>query len=132
MTKEELEHIQNVCRQWLAQPGTASNSHLTISAGGALTRTVELVAKTLLTFDNVLFKSALDAKTGAIYTGFARQPDGTEEFFDTPYEKMEKMANVVPPALEAGREAVPRGGTSGSGRPQYRAGRGCPPEGPGR
>lgn len=83
MTQEELEHIQSVCRGWLRQPGTANRSRLTIPSGGALPRTIEVVAGSLLTFDNVLIVSALDAETGACYTTMLAPQGKPEEFIDT-------------------------------------------------
>jgi len=88
MTKEELEHIQAVTCGWLKKPGTGKGSRLTIPAGGALSRTVEVSVSALLTFDNVLIMSANDSETGICYTKLIRQADGLEEVFDTPFEKI--------------------------------------------
>jgi hypothetical protein len=88
VTEVELEQIQLVCRDWLLRPDTSNGSCLTISAGGALFRTVELNVSALLTFDNVLIMSANDSETGICYTKLIRQADGLEEVFNTPFEKI--------------------------------------------
>jgi len=68
MTCEELEYIQTFCHQWLREPGASHASRRTIPAGGPLSHPVELEISGLLTFDNVLIKSAIDLKTGTCYT----------------------------------------------------------------
>jgi len=88
MTKEGLEQIQSVCREWLQRVGTSQQSRLTIPAAAALSRPVELKINAFLTFDNVLIMSADDAETGACYAKVIRQPDGTEEIFDTPLDRV--------------------------------------------
>jgi len=67
MTCEELEYIQTFCHQWLREPGASHASRRTIPAGGPLSHPVELEISGLLTFDNVLIKSAIDLKTGTCY-----------------------------------------------------------------
>lgn len=98
MTDEELKHIQAVCRGWLRQPGTANRSRMTIPAGGALSRTVEVVVGSLLTFDNVLFMAALDAETSACYTTMIVPQGQPEEFIDTPLDKF--LAYSTPPVQQ--------------------------------
>ena len=88
MTKEELKQIQSICREWLRQPDTAKDSRLSIPAGDALSRAFALRVSALLTFDNVLILSANDAETGVCYAKLIREPDGAEEIFDTPFEKI--------------------------------------------
>jgi hypothetical protein len=87
MTKEELEYTQAACREWLQQPAPATNRTI-ISAGGPLSRPVEVERSGILTFDNVLITSAVDAETGVCYTKLIEQPGGASEFFDTPFEKI--------------------------------------------
>jgi len=96
MTQEELEYIQTVCRAWLKQPDTSQESRLVVPQGDSLSRAVELEVKALLTFDDVLIKSAADAETGANYTRMLSQPNGPDEFFDTPFEMITVPA--PPPA----------------------------------
>jgi hypothetical protein len=82
MTRAELEHIQTVCHEWLRQPGVAQDSRRTISSS-ALSRPVELKITGLLTFDDVLITSVMDAETGICYTKLI-----AGEFFDTPFESI--------------------------------------------
>ena len=86
MTKEELEQIQSVCRDWLRQPGVANGSRLIIPAGGAVSRTVELEVSSLLTFDNVTITSAVDADTGVCYSKLIAGQGESGETIDTPLE----------------------------------------------
>ncbi len=88
MTEAELAHIQAVCHEWLRQPGTAKHSRMTIPAGGALSRAVELKISALLTFDNVLIMSAVDAETGACYTKLIGRQGEPGEFIDTPLDQI--------------------------------------------
>lgn len=87
MTKEEHEHIQIVCRGWMRQEATGKDSRLTIPPGGALTRMVDVKIEAVLTFDNVLITSAVDAETGVCYTRLIRKPEEPGMFFDTPFEQ---------------------------------------------
>jgi hypothetical protein len=87
MTKEELEYIQAACREWLRQRAPATNRTI-LPAVGPLSRPVEVERSGILTFDNVLITSAVDAETGVCYTKLIEQPDGLSEFFDTAFEKI--------------------------------------------
>jgi hypothetical protein len=103
MTKEELEYIQAACRVWLQQPGPAK-SRTVIPASGPLSRQMEIERSGILTFDNVLITSAVDAETGVCYTKLIEQPDGSSEFFDTAWEEIapdRSAANVSEPAMRA-------------------------------
>jgi hypothetical protein len=62
MNNEELQHIQAFCHKWLREPGASHASRRTILAGGALSHPIELEISELLTFENVLIRSAIDAK----------------------------------------------------------------------
>jgi hypothetical protein len=86
MTYEQLNYIQNACREWLREAG--SGSRTLIPANGPLSRPVEVELKGILTFDNVRITSAVDAETGICYTKLIEQPDGLSQFFDTPFEKL--------------------------------------------
>jgi hypothetical protein len=88
MTKAELEHIQTMCREWLRQPGVSQDSRRTISSSSALSRAVELKITGLLTFDDVLITSVIDAETGTCYTKLIARPGEAGEFFDTPFESI--------------------------------------------
>lgn len=99
---------------------------MTIPAAGALSHTVEVVAGSLLTFDNVLFVAALDAETGDCYTTLISPQGKPGDFIDTPLDKFtEKPATpeqFFPAALRATqkryREAMelqPAGSDVGSG-----------------
>src|ERR1043166_5819722 len=105
MTNEELKHIQTVCHGWLRQPGTANKSRMTIPAGGALSRSVEVVVGSLLTFDDVLIMAALDAETGASYTALIAPRGKPGEFIDTPLAKFTEQPAIpeqfFPAALRA-------------------------------
>ncbi|HEV7680795.1 MAG TPA: hypothetical protein VGO68_01635 [Pyrinomonadaceae bacterium] len=106
MTKEELEYIQAVCREWLQQPSAAS-SKTVIAAAGPLSQPVEVERSGILTFDNVLITSAVDTETGVCYTKLIKQPDGLSEFFDTPSEKIaadENPVTVSEPAIRTTRK----------------------------
>jgi hypothetical protein len=95
MTKAELEHIQQVCREWLRQPGTSQASRLTVPSSEALRDPIELEIKAILTFDNVLITSAVDAKTGVCYTKLIASPGEEGVFFDTPFAQID-LATAVP------------------------------------
>lgn len=88
MTKAELEHIQSVCHEWLRQPGLSRDSRRTISSSSTLSRDVELKITGLLTFDDVLITSVIDAETGTCYTKLIARPGEAGEFFDTPFESI--------------------------------------------
>ncbi len=95
MTKPELEYIQTVCHDWLRQPGTANDSRRTISPSSALSRTVQLKITVLLTFDDVLIKSVVDAETGACYTKLIANSVEAGEFIDTPFESIAPDTAIV-------------------------------------
>ena len=88
MTEAKLEHIQAVCRGWLRQSDTSTDSRMTIPAGGALSRTIEIKISALLTFDNVLIMSAVDAETGACYTKLIGRQGEPGELIDTPLDQI--------------------------------------------
>jgi hypothetical protein len=96
MTKDELEQIQSICRQWMSEPTTHAESRLTIPSGVVLPRTMLIELKGLLTFDNVRILSAVDADTGVCYTkqiGNLHEP-GT--FIDTPFDMSDSGVNDIP------------------------------------
>ena len=86
MTKEELEQVQTICHEWLRQPGTANGSRMTIPAGSELSHPVELEARSLLTFDNVMITSAVDAATGVCYSKLIARAGEQGELLDAPLE----------------------------------------------
>jgi hypothetical protein len=88
MTKAELEYIQTMCHEWLRQPGVSQDSRRTISSSSALSRAVELKITGLLTFDDVLITSVIDAETGTCYTKLIARPGEAGEFIDTPFESI--------------------------------------------
>ena len=88
MTKAELEYIQTICHDWLRQPGVSQDSRMTIPSSSALSRAVELKITGLLTFDDVLITSVIDAETGTCYTQLIARPGEAGEFFDTPFESI--------------------------------------------
>lgn len=105
MTQAELEHIQQVCHEWLRQSGSSKGSRLTVPASDELRDPVELEIKSILTFDNVLITSAVDSNTGTCYTKLITSPGEDGVFFDTPFEQIAAAAlprEVKPePALRA-------------------------------
>ena len=106
MTNEELEHIQAFCHQWLREPGASHASRRTIPAGGALSHPIELEISELLTFDNVLIKSAIDAKTGTCYTKLIGRQGEPGEFVDTPLDKTNSNPTPVDPEQPAAMRAT--------------------------
>jgi hypothetical protein len=92
MTKDELEQIQSICRQWMSEPTTNLESRLTIPSGIVLERTIVIKINGLLTFDNVLIESAVDADNGFCYTKRIGESGKTGEFIDTPFEMIESRA----------------------------------------
>jgi hypothetical protein len=68
MTRDELQQIQTACHEWLRQAGAANGNRLTIPAHGAISTEVHLEVRSILTFDNVLIRSAVDSTTGVCYT----------------------------------------------------------------
>jgi len=97
VTYEELQHLQAFCHQWLREPGASHASRRTIPAGGALSHPIELEISELLTFDNVLIKSAIDAKTGTCYTKLLGRQGEPGEFFDTPLDRINSNPTPVDP-----------------------------------
>src|SRR6185436_19239506 len=88
-------------RGWLRQPGTSHGSRMIIPAGGALWRNVEVEVSSLLTFDNVLIRSAVDVKTGACYTKLIGRQGEPGDFIDTPLDRITSSStppNQEPPA----------------------------------
>jgi hypothetical protein len=106
MTNEELEHIQAFCHQWLREPGASHASRTTIRAGGAMAHPIELEISELLTFDNVLIKSANDAKTGTCYTKLIGRQGEPGEFVDTPLDKTNSNPTPVDPEPPAAMRAT--------------------------
>ncbi len=104
MTNEELQYIQNFCHQWLREPGASHASRRTIPAGGALSHSIELEISELLTFDNVLIKSANDAKIGTCYTKLIGRQGEPGEFVDTPLDK----TNLNPTPVDTEQPAAMR------------------------
>jgi len=101
MTKAELEHIQSVCHEWLRQPGVGRDSRMTIPSSSTLSRTVELKITGLLTFDDVLVTSVIDAETGTCYARLIAAHGEAGEFFDTPFESI--APDTVSPVKEPER-----------------------------
>ena len=61
---------------------------MTISSSSTLSRAAELKITGLLTFDDVLITSVIDAETGTCYTKLIASPGEAGEFFDTPFESI--------------------------------------------
>jgi hypothetical protein len=101
VTYEELQHLQAFCHQWLREPGTSHASRKTIPAGGALSHPIELEISELLTFDNVLIKSAIDAKTGTCYTKLIGRQGEPGGFVDTPLDRIYSKPTLVDPEQPA-------------------------------
>ena len=88
MTKDELEQVQSIIRQWMSEPTTHSDSRLTIPSGIVADRAIVIEIKSLLTFDNVLVESAVDADSGLCYTKRIGPSGKAGEFIDTPFEML--------------------------------------------
>jgi hypothetical protein len=102
MTKDELEQIQSICRQWMSEPTTNLESRLTVPSGIVLERTIVIKINALLTFDNVLIESAVDADTDSCYTKRIGESGKRGEFIDTPFEMIELRATqTAEPSLSA-------------------------------
>src|ERR1044072_8408655 len=102
MTKDELEQIQSIIRQWMSEPTTHSESRLTIPAGIVTDRAIVIVINSLLTFDNVLIESAVDTDSGLCYTKRIGPSGEAGEFIDTPFEMLSAETAPTPePALHA-------------------------------
>jgi hypothetical protein len=93
MTKDELEQIQSICRQWMSEPTTHRESRLTIPSGVVLPRTMLIEIKGLLTFDNVRILSAIDVDSGVCYTKLIGNLLEVGTFIDAPFEMIEAGAN---------------------------------------
>jgi hypothetical protein len=61
---------------------------MTIPAGGALSRTVEIKISALLTFDKVLIMSAVDEETGVCYTKRIGRQGEPGELINTPLDQI--------------------------------------------
>jgi len=105
MTQAELEHIQQVCREWLRQSGTSKGSRLTVPATHQLREPLELEIKAILSFDNVLITSVVDVNSGACYTKLIASAGEEGVFFDTPFEQ---IASAAAAARELKAEPVLR------------------------
>ena len=97
MTEEELKQTQSACREWLQRADTSKDSRLTIPAGGALSRAIEVKISALLTFDNVLIMSAVDAETGACYTKLIGRQGEPGELIDAPLDQMTSNSTSAVP-----------------------------------
>lgn len=86
ITEEELKRIQSLCREWLGDPATNRDSRLTIPAETVLPESITIEIKSILTFDNVLITSAVDAETGTCYTKLVSKSGERGTFIDTPFE----------------------------------------------
>src|SRR5258706_4655955 len=106
MTNEELEYIQTFCHQWLREAGASHASRRTIPAGGPLSHAIELEISELLTFDNVLIKSANDAKIGTCYTKLIGRQGEPGEFVDAPLDKTNSKPAPVDPEQPAAMRAT--------------------------
>jgi len=92
MTPDELEEIQSICRQWMNEPSTHVESRLTIPPGVVLSRTIVIEITGLLTFDNVLVRSADDVDTGVCYLKQIGEPGTNGTFIAAPFEMIESGA----------------------------------------
>jgi len=100
MTKAELEHIQSMCHEWLRQPDVSQDDRRTIPSSNALLQAVELRITSILTFDDVLITSVIDAQSGTCYTKLIAPPGEVGEFIDAPFESIapETVSLVKEPA----------------------------------
>ncbi len=71
---------------------------MTIPAGGALSRTIEVKISALLTFDNVLIMSAVDAETGVCYIKLIGRQGEPGEVIETPLDQI--IINSASPVEE--------------------------------
>ncbi len=102
MTNDELEQIQLIIHQWMSEATTHSESRLTIPSGIVTDSAIVIEIKTLLTFDNVLVESAVDADTGLCYTKRIAPSGKAGEFIDTPFEMLPgETAPITEAALPA-------------------------------
>jgi len=106
LTNEELQHIRTFCHQWLRETGASHSSRTTIPAGGALSHPIELEISGLLTFDNVLIRSAIDAITGTCYTKLIGRQGEPGGFVDTPLDKIYSDPTPVDPEPPAAMRAT--------------------------
>jgi hypothetical protein len=86
ITEEQLKRIQSLCREWLSDPATNSDSRLTIPAGAVLPQSITIEIKSILTFDNVRITSAVDTETGACYTKLIGKSGDPGTFIDATIE----------------------------------------------
>lgn len=106
MTNEELQHIQTFCHKWLREADVSHASRRTVPAGGALSHPIELEISGLLTFDNVLIRSAIDSKTGTCYTKLIGRQGEPGEFVDTPLDRINSNPTPVDPEPPAAMRAT--------------------------
>jgi hypothetical protein len=105
MTRDELQQIQTACHEWLRQAGAANGNRLTIPAQGAIAAEVHLEVRSILTFDNVLIRSAVDATTRVCYTKLIGPHGEAGEFIDTPFEMIAASATRPEPEEQSARDA---------------------------
>jgi len=74
----------------LSNSATTSDSRLTIPAGVALPHVITIEIKAILTFDNVLITSAVDAETGMCYTKLIGKSGEAGTFIDAPFEMISR------------------------------------------
>jgi len=75
-----------MCREWLNDPATTSESRLIIPAGIVLPQAIAIEIKRILTFDDVLITSAVDADSGLCYTKLFSKSGGPGSFINPPLE----------------------------------------------
>jgi hypothetical protein len=106
VTNEELQHIQAFCHQWLREPAASHASRRTLPAGSALSHPIELQISELLTFDNVLIRSAIDSKTGTCYTKLIGRLGEPGQFVDTALDTINSNPTLVNPEQPAAMRAT--------------------------
>jgi hypothetical protein len=114
VTQDQLQRIQSICRDWLSNPATTRDSRLTIPLGAVVPHAIMIDINTILTFDNVLISSAVDAETGVCYTKLIGKAGEPGIFIDPPLEMIaterahtpENSSMLVAASIASKREVV--------------------------
>lgn len=107
-TDEQIRHIQSICREWLSNPATTRDTLFIMPADDVVPHAVSIEIQGILTFDDVLIRSAVDAETRVCYTKHISRWGDPGTFIDAPSE-------MIAPA---GAPLVPDSQTIGQTKPE--------------
>ena len=94
---EQIRHIQTTCREWLSNPATTRDTLFIIPADNVVPHSVSIEIQGILTFDDVLIRSAVDAETRVCYTKHISRWGDAGTFIDAPLETIAPAGTPLVP-----------------------------------